>query len=226
MPHPSAPIDVHTEITGALATLTLARPERTPPPVPPLWPALRDAVRSLPGTIRIAVIRGASRAGTSSAADPRLEPPPDEYVVDWLGRPDLISVAILDEHTEGDGLALALACDLRVLAAEASLRVADTVPAIGVGAALVELVGYARALELCVTGRRVDPPEARDLGLATIVVPYPELDAAIGDLVAALLSAPRTAVTEAKAMLREATADRARRYALRAAERDARQRGT
>ena len=36
---------------------------------------------------------------------------------------------------------------------------------------LVELVGYSRALEICATTRLVGADEAREIGLATVVVP-------------------------------------------------------
>jgi enoyl-CoA hydratase/carnithine racemase len=123
----------------------------------------------------------------------------------WLRRPDLVSVAAVQGHAIGAGFQLALACDLRVLADDAQLAMAETglglVPDLGGTAPLVETVGYSRALELCVTGRRVGAEEALRLGLATVVVPRAELAAATTDLVAALLAAPRDAVVETKALL-------------------------
>ena len=74
-------------------------------------------------------------------------------------------------------------------------------PDLGGTKRLVELVGYARALEICVTGRRVDAEEADRIGLANIVVPGADLDAAVADLVAAVLAGPRDAVVEIKALL-------------------------
>jgi enoyl-CoA hydratase/carnithine racemase len=123
----------------------------------------------------------------------------------WLRRPDLISVARVQGHAIGAGFQLALACDLRVLAHDARLAMAEVtlglVPDLGGTKRLVELVGYARALELCVTGRRLDAAEADRIGLATVVVPGEELDGAVADLVAAVLAAPRDAVVEIKALL-------------------------
>ena len=49
---------------------------------------------------------------------------------------------------------------------------------------LVSLVGYARALEICATGRFVHAEEAERTGLANLVVPADELDAAVRDLAA------------------------------------------
>ena len=54
---------------------------------------------------------------------------------------------------------------------------------------LVELVGYSRALEICLTGRAVRAAEAHAIGLANLVVPAAELDATVADLVAALTGA-------------------------------------
>ena len=48
--------------------------------------------------------------------------------------------------------------------------------------------------------------EADRTGLANLVVPAAELDAAAADLAAALLAAPRDAVIETKALLRGAAA--------------------
>ncbi len=69
---------------------------------------------------------------------------------------------------------------------------------------LVHLVGYARALEICATGRFVHAEEAERTGLANLVVPAEQLDAAVADLAAALLAAPRDAVVETKALLQGA----------------------
>ena len=78
------------------------------------------------------------------------------------------------------------------------------VPDLGGTQPLVEAVGYARALEICVTGRWVEASEARELGLATIVVPARNFDATVGDLAEALTAPPHGAVTATKALLRTA----------------------
>jgi len=123
----------------------------------------------------------------------------------WLRRPDLLSVASVQGHAIGAGCQLALACDLRVLADDALLALPEPtlglVPDLGGTAPLVDAVGWSRALEICLTARRVGAEEALRLGLATVVVPRADLDAATGDLVAALLAAPRGAAVETKALL-------------------------
>ncbi len=75
------------------------------------------------------------------------------------------------------------------------------VPDLGGTRILRELVGYSRALEICVTGRKVTAQEAASIGLVNLVVPADHLDGAAHDLVAALLAPPRDGVVETKALL-------------------------
>jgi enoyl-CoA hydratase/carnithine racemase len=127
----------------------------------------------------------------------------------WWRDPQVISIAAVQGHAVGAGFQLALACDLRVLADDAQLAMRETglglVPDLGGTQPLVDAVGYSRALEICSTGRWVGAEEAVSLGLATVVVPRAELDAATDDLVAALLVAPADAVRATKGLLRGAT---------------------
>jgi len=207
-----------------VVTVTLDRPDRLNAQTPQTWAALREAGRSLPGDIRVVVVRGQGRA--FSAGLDRAVFHPDGPLADlaalpreqaeetircfqeafgWLRRPDLVSVAAVQGHAIGAGFQLALACDLRVLADDALLCMAETtlglVPDLGGTAPLVAAVGYSRALEICLTGRRVGAEEALRLGLATLVVPGAELAGSVDDLVAAVLAAPRDAVVETKALL-------------------------
>jgi enoyl-CoA hydratase/carnithine racemase len=123
----------------------------------------------------------------------------------WLRRPDLITIAAVQGHAIGAGFQLALACDFRVVTDNATFTMAEVslglVPDLTGTKRLVELVGYARALEICVTGRRVPAAEAERIGLANLVVGRAELDGAVADLTAAVLAAPRDAVVEIKALI-------------------------
>jgi enoyl-CoA hydratase/carnithine racemase len=75
------------------------------------------------------------------------------------------------------------------------------VPDLGGTKRLSELVGPSRALEICLTGRRIAADEADRIGLATAVVPGAELAGAVRDLAAAVLAADAGAVAEVKALL-------------------------
>jgi enoyl-CoA hydratase/carnithine racemase len=123
----------------------------------------------------------------------------------WLRRPDFVSVASVRGHAVGGGFQLALACDLRVAADDAMFTMAEPslglVPDLGGTQPLVEAIGYARALEICATGRRVGAAEAERVGLVNVVVPGALLESATDDLVAALLSVDRGAAVDTKRLL-------------------------
>ena len=118
----------------------------------------------------------------------------------WWRDDRVVSIAAVQGHAVGAGFQLALACDLRVLADDAQLSMKEPslglVPDLGGTQPLVDLLGYSRALEICATGRWVGAAEAAATGLASIVVPVDELDAATRDLAAALLASPAGAVAK------------------------------
>jgi enoyl-CoA hydratase/carnithine racemase len=214
---------VRWERDGAAATVSLSRPDALNAQTPQMWEQLREIGRQLPGDVRVVVVRGQGRAfsagldravlGTGLAGElAGLAPAAAadriagfQQAFDWLRRPDLVTIAAVHGHAIGAGFQLALACDLRVLSTDAQLAMAEVtlglVPDLGGTKRLVELVGYARALEICLTGRRVDADEALRTGLANLVVPPGELAGAVADLTAAVLAADRNAVIEIKALL-------------------------
>jgi len=119
-----------------------------------------------------------------------------------------ITIAAVQGHAIGAGFQLALACDLRVVADDVAFAMRETslglVPDLAGTSPLVRSVGYARALEICVTGRFVGAPEAVAIGLACMAVPRAHLDATARDLADAILQAPQAAVRELKPLLRNA----------------------
>jgi enoyl-CoA hydratase/carnithine racemase len=217
---------VRCDLAGPVATITLSRPEALNAQTPSTWTALRSIGRELPGDVRVVVVRGAGRAFSAGldlaaakdvlaelaalepgAAEERIAGYQEAFT--WLHRADLVSVAAVQGHAIGAGFQLALACDLRILTDDAQLSMAEVtlglVPDLAGTGRLVDLVGYARALEICATGRRLGAAEAQRIGLANLVVPAAELDAAVDDLTAGLLANDRDAVVEIKALLSGAT---------------------
>jgi enoyl-CoA hydratase/carnithine racemase len=137
----------------------------------------------------------------------------------WLRDPRFVSVAVVQGHAIGAGFQLALSCDLRVVGDDVAFCMKESalglVPDLTGTKPLVDSVGYARALEICATARTVGAAEALQIGLATVVCPVAELDAATADLVAALTAPAAGAVQETKALLlgaAERTLDEQRRY--------------
>lgn len=202
---------------GAVLTITLDRPAKHNAQTPGTWLGLRQVGRSLPGDIRLVVVRGAGpsfSSGLDRSLIPEVTDITDKALASyqegfcWLGRPDLLSVAAVQGYALGAGCQLALACDFRVLADDAQLALPEPslgiVPDLGGTHPLVRAVGYSRALEICLTGRRVGAQEAMRIGLATAVVPNAELDATVADLVSALLAPLRGVAVETKALLQAA----------------------
>ncbi|WP_275560372.1 enoyl-CoA hydratase/isomerase family protein [Streptomyces sp. 5-6(2022)] len=223
---------VSLTVDDTVATVTLSNPAKRNAQSPALWRALAEAGKLVPGTVRIVVLRAEGKSfsagldrqaftpegfdgepsffdmarGSDSELDATIAGYQDAFT--WWRRNDIVSIAAVQGHAVGAGFQLALACDLRVCADDAQFAMRETslglVPDLTGTHPLVGLVGYARALEICATGRFVHAEEAERTGLANLVVPAAELDGAVQDLAAALLAAPRDAVVETKALLRGA----------------------
>ncbi|MFJ7042797.1 enoyl-CoA hydratase [Streptomyces sp. JV178] len=223
---------VRLTVDDAIATVTLTNPAKRNAQSPALWRALAEAGRSVPGSVRVVVLRAEGKSFSAGLNrqmftpegiegepsfidlarrdDAALDATIAEYqeAFTWWRRNDIVSVAAVQGHAVGAGFQLALACDLRVVADDVQFAMLETslglVPDLTGTHPLVSLVGYGRALEICLTGRFVQAEEAQRIGLANLAVPADQLDDAVRDLVAALVSAPRDAVVETKALLRGA----------------------
>lgn len=180
-------------------TITLNRPDKLNAVNGALADALvatlDDAGRD--DAIRVVVVTGAGRAfcaGLDLSAPPeipsatraeRLEP----YA--WVGRwvrsvvhCEKPVIAAVNGPAAGAGFGLALACDIRLVAASAKLTAGyvrrGLSPDAGVSYFLPRHVGLARAADILLTGRDVDAMEAERIGLAASIV----ADEQFGDAVA------------------------------------------
>ncbi|MEU9189140.1 enoyl-CoA hydratase/isomerase family protein [Streptomyces sp. NPDC048484] len=223
---------VRLTVDDAIATVTLTNPAKRNAQSPALWRALAEAGRLLPGTVRVVVLRAEGKSFSAGldrqaftpegfdgepsfidlarGSDAELDAAIAEYQggFTWWRRSDIVSIAAVQGHAIGAGFQLALACDLRVVADDVQFAMRETglglVPDLTGTHPLVGLVGYARALEICATGRFVQAEEAQRSGLANIAVPVDQLDDTVGELAAALLAAPRDALVETKVLLQGA----------------------
>jgi enoyl-CoA hydratase/carnithine racemase len=127
---------------------------------------------------------------------------------DLLESIDTISIAAVNGYALGGGMELALACDLRYLAQDATLGQPEinlgVIPGAGGTQRLVRLVGPGRTRARVYTGRFVPAEEARALGLAERVVPPDEVLAAATQDARRLARGPRRALAAAKAAIRAA----------------------
>ncbi|MFF2007570.1 enoyl-CoA hydratase/isomerase family protein [Streptomyces sp. NPDC058195] len=117
-----------------------------------------------------------------------------------------VTVARVQGRAIGAGLALALACDLRVGADTAGFRLPELALGLptawgGVLPRLIHEVGAARARELILTGRAFDATEAHELSVLQRVVPESELDQAVTAWTKPLVRRPEAALRVTKALL-------------------------
>ena len=210
------------EIRGRVAIITLNRPQARNSLSNDLTPALRRMVKERGEDPRVGalLITGAGEAfcaggnvkGMGNPAGPQVEPTFDAKVAKLregqrtltgalvaLRKP---TVAALPGPAAGAGLALALACDIRI-AAESSFM-ATGYARIGLsgdyGAAwlLTRLVGPARARELMLLGERIDARRCEALGLVNRVVPDAELRNAALAMASSLAEGPSLAYARIK----------------------------
>ncbi|GAA2591432.1 enoyl-CoA hydratase/isomerase family protein [Actinomadura fulvescens] len=212
------------DVDGAIATVTLNRPERRNAMTFATWRGLARIGESLPEGVRVVVVRGEgpsfsagidlgmfSGGAGSAFPDGSDAAASDRFIAElqagytWLRRPEIVSIAAVHGHAIGGGFQLALACDIRVIADDTRFCMKE--PALGLvpdltgTKPLVEIVGVNRALELCLTARTVLADEAARLGLAEHVVPRETLDTTVAEIAAAVLAVNPGAAAATKRLL-------------------------
>jgi 2-(1,2-epoxy-1,2-dihydrophenyl)acetyl-CoA isomerase len=210
---------VRVEREGAVATLVLDRPQAmnavTKASRRELIAAIKDVARDR--AVRAVVLTGEGRAfcaGQDLREEGALEDVAatvrETYapIVSGLVTMEKPVIAAINGPAAGAGLSFALACDLRLMAEDAFLTMAFSnialVPDSGGSWFLARSLGYARALELAITGRRIEAEEALSLGLVQQVVPGNRLRAEAGSLAAELAARPTQAIAWTKRLMREA----------------------
>jgi 2-(1,2-epoxy-1,2-dihydrophenyl)acetyl-CoA isomerase len=203
--------------------LTLNRPERKNALGPEEWQLLAshlDAIEREP-ELRVVLLLGSggafSAGGDLRSMPERLDWPPavreqqlrrDAQVIRRLHELPLPVVAEIEGPCLGAGLALALACDLRLAATSASFgavfhRVGLSSD-FGLSWLLPQAVGAGRAMELLMTAATFDADRAFELGLVQWLLPANELGATTLALCERLASGPPLAQAMTKRSLRRA----------------------
>ncbi|MFN0089345.1 MAG: enoyl-CoA hydratase/isomerase family protein [Acidimicrobiales bacterium] len=216
--------DIIFEQAGAVATLTLNRPEKRNPLSAQLVEEFHHALAVTaqdPG-IRALVITGAgnqafcsggdiARLGGSSTAAPEAAPTAYQRRTGLMGLQRLILairqlekpvIAAVNGVAVGGGCDLALACDIRIASTEARFgevfaRI-GLFPGTGGTYLLPRVVGVAKALELIWTGDVIDAAEAERIGLVSRVAPHAELLTEAQAFAARLAEGPPLAIALAK----------------------------
>jgi enoyl-CoA hydratase/carnithine racemase len=210
------------ECRDGIATVTLNRPDKLNALTFDAYADLRDLLPELPqrGDARVLVLTGEGR-GFSSGGDveeiigelQKLEAAElleftrmTGSVVRALRECPLPVIAAVNGIAAGAGSVLALASDFRLLAESASFaflftRVGLSGADMGAAYLLPRIVGLGRATELLILGEKIDAQRAREIGLATQVVPDDELAAATTALAERLASGPALAYSTTKLLL-------------------------
>ena len=193
--------EVLYEVSDAIATLTLNRPERLNTISGPMLARLTALLikANEDPAVRVIVLTGTGRAfcagldlvdatqgsgiGSEKQAssvsvniDLRNTPP---TVLFGLDKPTICS---LNGSAAGYGMDTAMGCDIRIAGESAKMAAAfvkrGIVPESGGTWILPRLLGWAKAAELIFTGRTLTAKESQELGLINQVVPDAELQAA------------------------------------------------
>jgi enoyl-CoA hydratase len=199
---------VRFEADGPVAVVTIDRPEVRDAVDPDTAAALVAAFDRFDRDARlsVAVLTGAggtfcagfdlkalARTGGPKVSEEGASPMGPVRMV--LGKPVLAAV---EGFAVGGGFELALWCDLRVAARDATFGLFNRrfgVPCIDLGTVrLPRLIGHSRAMDLLLTGRAVPAHEAFDIGLVNrLVEPGRALEEAVG-LARELATFPQTAL--------------------------------
>ncbi len=210
-------------VDGAVARLTLERPEALNALNRDVAAALEDTLGRLEGSreVSVVVVSGRGRAfcaGNDITEMTTLEPAEAEAlsqrwqaITDRFARLPQATIAAVHGYALGGGCMLAAAQDLRIAEAGARFGLPEVTlgfnPSFGI-ARLLDILGGAHARELLLTGRIVDAAEALRMGLVTRVVPDGTVDRAAADLAAEVARNPRGGLAATKAIVAEIRAGR------------------
>ncbi|MEV5407482.1 enoyl-CoA hydratase-related protein [Thermopolyspora sp. NPDC052614] len=211
------------ERDGAVAVVTLNRPKRRNALDAGLKTALRRALEEVASddAVRAVLLTGAGgafcagqdlaehAAALRADAEHAFDTVEEDYapivrLLATMGKP---VVAAVSGTCVGAGLALALACDLRVFAEEAVLATAFTAIGLtcdsGLSLTLTRAVGEARARELVLLGESFSARQAVEWGISGRLVPQAEVGTAGRELAARLAAGPTAAYAESKRLIAE-----------------------
>jgi enoyl-CoA hydratase len=206
-------MSVYVEVSGPVTTVVIDRPEARNAVDRATAEALVEAFEAFDAdeARSVAVLTGGDGTFCAGAdlksLDNRIEPDGDGPMGPTRMRLSKPVVAAVEGYAVAGGLELALWCDLRVAADDATFGVFCRrwgVPLIDGGTVrLPRLVGAGRAMDLVLTGRPVDAAEAQRIGLVDRVVPAGTALEAAQALAATLAALPQECLRQDRLSLLE-----------------------
>jgi 2-(1,2-epoxy-1,2-dihydrophenyl)acetyl-CoA isomerase len=146
----------------------------------------------------------AYRAGERPDIRRHLEASYHRLIPQIVGMPKPV-VAAVNGVAAGAGVSLAVACDVRLASEEARFLQAfvkiGLIPDSGGTWLLPRVIGYARALELSISGDPIDARRALEIGLVNTVVPAERFEAEVEGYAARLAALPTAAIAATKELL-------------------------
>ncbi|KKW91541.1 enoyl-CoA hydratase-related protein [Sphingobium chungbukense] len=218
--------DLLSALDDGLLTLTLNRPDARNAMSDPMLEAMERELAFAEGSseVRCVVLRGNGHAFCAGGDVKAMGdgPPPPSAMNDRIAYQRAIqratsgrlvamakpTLAVVNGPAAGAGLALALACDLRIMARPAFLLTAFATVGLsgdfGVGYLLTRLVGGARAREMMFLPDRISSDRALDIGLTNWVCEAEHLDAHAERIARRLAAGPPKALGYMKDHLNKA----------------------
>jgi enoyl-CoA hydratase len=195
------------EKRGAVAWVTLNRPGQ----LNAYNMAMRDDMFGVlsaihdDADIRAMVLTGAGKAFSTGGDLGEFGSAPSPTIARWVrfrrdvwGRMRALpipTVAAIHGFTVGGGLEMALLCDIGIAADDVRISLPETgtgmIPGVAGTQTAPRRLGYARAMDLCITGRWIDAREAMLVGLVAEVVPAQDLNRRAFEMALALARLPR-----------------------------------
>ena len=149
-----------------------------------------------------------SEAGSGGDAEMTARMELGQKVFDKIETFDKPVVAAINGYALGGGLEMAIACDIRIAAENASFGAPEVniglIPGWGGCARLAKLIGRSHATKIILTGERIDAKEAERIGLVTKVVPPDELRSTAIYMAGTLATKAPIAIRLAKKILAKA----------------------
>jgi 2-(1,2-epoxy-1,2-dihydrophenyl)acetyl-CoA isomerase len=207
-----------TQRDGAIARLILNRPNAFNALNAELRGALRRTIADLENddVIRVVILSGAGRGFCAGADLTEVRSgKPVHLVLDEEYRPIFTGISgsaktwIAQVHGSAAGIggALAMACDLLTIDADASIYMAfaaiGLVPDGGACWQLLRAMGYRHALQAILEGRKITAAEALNYGLANLVSSGATLEVETGALAQRIAAGAPLAAAAAKRLLRQ-----------------------
>jgi len=212
--------DLKVEVLDGVATLVLNRPEKKNALTLAMWTALPGVLAgvAVDRAAKVLVVRGAggtfaAGADISEFATVYATPTSTRAYFDRVGEAmealatfDKPTLAHIEGACVGGGLGLALACDLRLAATDATLALTPgklgLVYSLPDTRRLVQAVGLSRAKDILFTGRLIQADEALAIGLVDALHATDALAHAVTDKAGQIAAASQWTARRAKRIVR------------------------